>query len=638
MLEGIRVASKGFVGRALLAVVMGLIVLSFVIFGVGDIFRGFGSGKVAQVGSTEITSEQLRFAYQTDLQRLQRRFGRTVTNEQARLFGLDQQVLGRLISEAAMDSKAHGLGLAMSDAALAREISSDPAFKDAAGRFDPARFQELLRDNGFNERTFVRQQRGVYLRQEIAEAVAGKVAAPQVLLAAVHRYRNETRSIDYFVLPPAASDAIAAPTDDALARWFESRRASFAAPELRKITTLALTPTTLARADDVSDADATRLYDDVKDARFTTPEKRQVRQIVFPNEAEARAAAEKIKSGTSFDEIMAERKLSAADVDLGLVTKAGISTPAVANAAFALSEGAVSEPVKTSFGAALVQVTKTVPAETQPFTAVSAALKNEIARDRAKKEVRTLHDKIEDARASGKSLTETARTLGLQARTLDGIDSGGRDKDGNTVEGLTAAPELLKAAFASDIGVDNETIATPDDGYVWFEVGGIEPAHERSLAEVRDRVIAGWQSDEADKRLGEKATAIIKELGAGGDLAKVAEANGQTVKHEGSVKRTGAADLPSEALQPIFQEPKGGVGSVAVAGGRLIFHVLDEVVPDFDPDKPEVKTLAEQMSTAVEQDILQQFVGKVEADIGVRVNAAAVRTAVGGGGGGSEEP
>ncbi len=73
MLDGIRVASQSFLGRALLAVLMALIVFSFAIFGIGDIFRGFGAGKIAQVGNADISSEAFRFAYQTDLQRLQRR-------------------------------------------------------------------------------------------------------------------------------------------------------------------------------------------------------------------------------------------------------------------------------------------------------------------------------------------------------------------------------------------------------------------------------------------------------------------------------------------------------------------------------------------------------------------------------------
>ena len=146
--------------------------------------------------------------------------------------------LARLISEAALDNKVHALGLAMSESAVARGISDDPAFKNAGGQFDPLRFQEILRDNGYNERSFVRQQRSVYLRQEIAEAVAGKITTPRALLAAIHRFRNETRSIDYFLLTPTAAGDIPPPNDAAVQAYFDAHRVTFAAPETRKIVTL----------------------------------------------------------------------------------------------------------------------------------------------------------------------------------------------------------------------------------------------------------------------------------------------------------------------------------------------------------------------------------------------------------------
>ena len=630
MLDGIRVASQSFLGRALLAVLMALIVFSFAIFGIGDIFRGFGAGKIAQVGNADISSEAFRFAYQTDLQRLQRRAQRVVTNDEARALGLDQQTLGRLVSEAALDAKAQQLGLAMSTSAVARAISDDPSFKNAAGQFDPVRFQEILRDNGFDERSFVRQQRAVYLRQEMAEAVAGKIKAPLALLATINRFRNETRSVDYFILPPAAIGEIATPDDATLSKFFDARRSAFAAPEFRKIVVLAVTPTLLASAADVSDVDATKLYDEVKAARFTTPERRQVQQIVFPNEGEALTASEKIKAGTSFDAIVADRKLTASDVDLGLVKKGDIGNPAAAEAAFALPEGAVSVPVKTQFGANLVHVTKIEPAVIEPFAKVSPALKNEIARERAKKQVRALHDKIDDARASGKSLIDAAKSAGLDARTIDAVDSAGRDRNGATIEGLTAGPDVLKAAFASDVGIDNETVTTPDDGYVWFEVAGIDPARPRTLDEVRAKVVAAWREDETARRLAEKGAEVVKAIAGGAELSKVAADSGAEVKHDSGVKRAGTPELPANAVAQIFDVPKGGAGSSSAPTGRLIFHVLDEATPDFDADSAESKAAAEQMNGALEQNLLAQFVSKIESDAGVRINGAALRAAVGG--------
>ncbi|MCC2105815.1 MAG: SurA N-terminal domain-containing protein, partial [Hyphomicrobiales bacterium] len=103
LLDGLRTASKSWFGKAIMTLVFGVIIVSFAIWGIGDIFRGFGQGKLGVVGSTEISSEAYRYAYQTELQRLQQRLRRVVTNDEARQAGLDRQVLGRLVTEAALD-------------------------------------------------------------------------------------------------------------------------------------------------------------------------------------------------------------------------------------------------------------------------------------------------------------------------------------------------------------------------------------------------------------------------------------------------------------------------------------------------------------------------------------------------------
>lgn len=630
MLDGMRAASQNWLGRTLMAVVMGVIVVSFAIWGIGDIFRGFGQGKLGVVGSTEISAEAYRYAYQTELQRLQQRLRRVVTNDEARQAGLDRQVLGRLVTEATLDQKARSLGLAMSDDQLAKSVQDDPAFKDASGAFDRARFDAILRDNGLNERTFVREQKATYLRQEIGEAIAGGVTTPQVMTAAVDRFRNQARSVDYVTLGSAAAGEIASPSDDELRKFYEARKPQFVAPQYRKLVTLAITPATAAKPEDVSDADALKLYDSVKETRFGTPERRDIQQIVFPSEAEAQAAADKIKGGATFDSIAAERKLTAKDTDLGSLSRAQVSDPAVAEAAFALKQGETSAPVKGKFGYALLRVGAIAPAVLKPFADVAKELKGEIARERSKKTVQVLHDKIEDQRASGKPLTEAAKSVGLEARTIDAIDERGLDHNGLPVADLVAPADLVRAAFASDIGVDNETINTKDNGYVWFEVQKIDPSRQLSFDEVKAKVETTWRADAIEKKLVEKAGDIVKRLKGGEQLAKIAADEKLELKHNSNVRRTGADGLEPQAIVAIFNEPDHGAGSATAPGGRLVFQILDTSSPEFNPDSDANRDLAKQLRALVADDMLTQYVQQLEKDYGVKISEAAVRSATGG--------
>jgi peptidyl-prolyl cis-trans isomerase D len=518
----------------------------------------------------------------------------------------------------------------MADSDIAKAILNDKTFAGPTGKFDTARFQELLRDNGYTEQTFVREQRRVYLRQEIIDALTAQIEPPTAMLEAIHKYRDEARSVDYVILPASAAGEIPNPTDEELKKFFADRAQGYRAPEYRKIVTLALSPASVADPSKVSDEDARQLYERVKGQRFGTPETRELQQVVFPDEAAAQKASEAVKGGKTLAEVAADANTSV--VDLGTLTRAQIFDPAIGDAAFKLPEGEVSGPIKGQFGYVLIHDAKIHPESVKPFEEVSADLKKEIATDRARKTVQDLRDKIEDERASGKPLEEAAKVAGLQVRTVEAVDQSGHDKSGAEVPDLPEKDALLRAVFASDIGVDNETLNARDGGFVWFEVAGIERARDRTLDEVKDKVVAAWRDDEIARRLTETANELAKKL-ATESLEEVAKAQGDLeVKHNSGVKRGGAEGLTPAAVARIFSVPVGEAASAAGEGQtRILFKVLDSSVPPLDTENDVTKGIETQLKTALSEEVLTQYITKLQTDIGVTVNQAAFRQAVGGG-------
>src|ERR1700756_4093938 len=155
MLRGLRKASSNWIGKAIMAVVMGVLIVSFGIWGIADIFRGFGQSTLAKVGHTEISVPQFAQIFRDRLQQLGRQFNRTLTLEQARALGLDRQVLQQTLAETALDEEARRLGLAQSERETLQTIFNDPVFKGVSGAFDPQRFQMVIRQLGFSEQGFV---------------------------------------------------------------------------------------------------------------------------------------------------------------------------------------------------------------------------------------------------------------------------------------------------------------------------------------------------------------------------------------------------------------------------------------------------------------------------------------------------
>src|SRR6202045_1191926 len=378
MLRGMRKASSNWLGKIIMATVMGVLIISFGVWGIADIFRGFGQSTLATVGHTEISITDFRQLYTEKLQQIGRQFGRPLTADQARALGLDRQLLQQTIAEAALDEEARRLGLGQSDAETMRMIFSDPNFKGVNGAFDPARFQSTIRQFGYSEQRYVADQRRAPLRRQIAGTISAGLEPPKVLIEALSRFQNEQRSIEYVKLEAAQAGAIDPPAPETLAGYFDDHKTQFRAPEYRKISFVAITPEDIGKWSEVSDEDARKLFEQRRD-KLGTPEQRQVSQIVFPNAEEALAARNRIASGTSFDDLAKERGLNPSDVDLGLVAKSAIIDPEVANAAFSLSSGEESHPVQGKFGVALVKIGKIEPGVEPSYESAAAGLKKEIA-------------------------------------------------------------------------------------------------------------------------------------------------------------------------------------------------------------------------------------------------------------------
>lgn len=633
MLRGIQEASRNWLGKIVMAVVMGLLVISFAIWGIGDMFRGFGLSTVAKIGKTEIGVEQFRTYYNDRLQALSRRMGRPISPDQARALGLDRQLIGQLIAETALDERARDLRLTLSNAEIAQQIVNDKNFAGPSGQFDRDRFEAIIRNAGYSEARFVAEQRRTLVRRELTDTIAGGITPPDALVAAIQQFQNETRTISYLSLGPAQAGDIAAPSADELAKYFEERKVLFRAPEYRSIVLVELTPESLAQWQTIPDADARKVYDDNPD-KFGTPERRHLRQILFPNAEEAKAASEKIAGGASFESIAEQRGLKDDDTDLGTLTKSGIVDPAIANAAFALKEGEVSAPVQGRFGTVLIKAVKVEPGQMKTFEQVAPEIKRELALNKARGDVIDTQNKIEDARAGGATLAEAAQKVGLTPRTIDAVDRSGRGTDGAPIPNLPKNVDVLSQAFATQVGIETDPVQIPGGGYLWYEVTKVTPSRERNLDEVKPQVETRWKDDQIARKLKEKADDIVGKLKAGGKLDELATANGVKVETAADLKRntTGGA-VPASVIDLAFRTAKDT--PVAIEGARPtemdVFIVTAVNDPKFDPGAAETKQMADGLKPAITESILAQYVAQLQTDYGVSINPTVFNQIVGGG-------
>ncbi|WP_439575471.1 SurA N-terminal domain-containing protein [Phreatobacter sp.] len=624
MLTGIRGAfERGFV-RFLLIGLMALLVLSFAVWGVGDIFRGGTSTTLATVGQTQVTVQAFQTAYNRDVQNFGRMLGRGVTPDQARQFGVDRRVLSQLLTDATLDERARQLGLGVDDDTIRARILTTPAFRGPTGQFDRNVFLDRVRSLGFNEQTYIDYERRLALRQQIAGAVSDRLTAPNAIIESLARFQQEKRRAAYVVLGARAVGDIPAPDAATLQKYFEDNRATFRAPEYRKLVVVTLTPEEQAGFQQVP---ADRIEAEVARLRETA-ERRTIQQIRFGNADEAAAARRRLGEGLSFEDLAKERNISDTDLTLGTLSRAQVSDTVVRDAAFALAEGAVSEPVTGTFGTFLLRVTRVEPFD-EGRAREEARLT--LARSMARTAVNELHDRIERERATGLPLTDIATKVGVTAQTIEAVDVQGRDP-ADTLLNLVGAAEFLPGAFRADIGLENEPVQVRQTGaFIWFEVAGITPARDRTLDEVRDRVEARWREDEVKSRIAKAAEEMVAAINGGKTLAELAAPLGLEVKQSPELLRTATeGDWAAGTVAALFATAKGKAGQAAGQDGidRIVFVTETVEVP---ANATLDQRTRDQLVSSIENDVLEQYISQLQRDFGTSVNQTLLSRAVGGG-------
>jgi peptidyl-prolyl cis-trans isomerase D len=255
-----------------------------------------------------------------------------------------------------------------------------------------------------------------------------------------------------------------------------------------------------------------------------------------------------------------------------------------------------------------------------------------LAAERAKEQVRKLRDQVDEEVGGGAHLDEIAKKLNIPYRAIEAVDRSGRGPDGKPVE-LPKGVDVLDGIFSTEVGLENDALQTQDGGMVWYELAAVTPSHDRTLDEVKGEVEARWRDDETTARLTAKAQEMIDKINKdGAKLADLAAADKLTVANTKWLKRNDTpAALPPNAMSVLFSARKGSAVSSEAKDPveRIVLVITDVTVPTFDPASPDAKKLADILRDSMVNDLYSQFMQRVEKNLAVTYDDAALAQALG---------
>jgi peptidyl-prolyl cis-trans isomerase D len=616
MLTTIRKFTKTKAFQALLM----LLVVSFAIWGIGDIFRGGQRVEVARVGDVGISDAAFSERFREEMGRLRAMFGGRLELDQAVAIGVPDRVLDGLVQTTLFDVEAADLDLTAGTPQVVQWIRRNPSFQNAAGEFDRGLFDRTLQMNGMTEEDFVALLAQDFRRQQLSDAVSGGATAPEAISGFLYDYREERRVADVIAVRASTIADVPEPDEATLRAFHEEHADRFMAPEYRSLVAVFLRPEDIAAEIAVSEDELKEEFE-ARRGDFETQEQRTIEQIVVDSDEDRDRAVGLLQEGRAFD-FVAREVTGAAPIGLGTVTRQSLPVPELVDAAFALGPDQVSEPVKTDFGWHILHVSEIEPAREASFEDVRQKIRDEIALERATEDLVTLANGLEDELAGGATIEEAAQTLDLAALKIDAVDRTGHDASGAAIPGLPADPRFLETVFTAEAGVDSPLTDTTDGGYYLVRVEGITPAAVRPFDQVRDQVAAAWRAGQQQQRAEEKAEQLAEKIHAGATAADVAAETGLAVTRTEPLTRDQPAAVAGGAsglTEKLFVLGVGEVTTAAAQDGAVV-AVLAEIHPAQADTAPAARRqIAEALAADYDRAILDAFTASLREDHGVTV-------------------
>ncbi|MDX7878170.1 peptidylprolyl isomerase [Aeromonas veronii] len=586
MLDKLREGAQGKVAK----VILGLIILSFALAGVGSYLNGPARTAPATVNGTEISAAALENAYRNERARMESQMGEAFSQLAANPDYMKQfrrGVLDRLIDQALLDSKARELGLRVSDEQIKQAIVAMPEFAEN-GKFNNDRYLQLIRRAGMTPEMFRDSLRQDMVRQQLMSALLGTEFSLKGEAEQLDKLYNQTRDLRLVRLAAANYMADVQVSDNELEQYYKTNGARFMNDEQVKVDYLLLDAANLAKDIKVTEQNAQDYYDQHQDL-FQRAERRHVAHILIPFGKDEKAAEQKAEAvlakAKGGDDFAALAKADSSDTfsakkggELDWFEK-GVMDPAFEKAAFALDKaGDLSGVVKSPFGFHIIKLLGVEAAQTKPFADVKEETIARLQADKAKEKFFAEQQKMADnSFENPDSLDLTADAMGIKVQSSDFFTQA-------TAPAPLNDPKVLSVAFSEQLRDDNtnsDVIELADGKALVLHITGHKPKAVKPLAEVKEQVIAAIKHDKASEVARGKAQGLLDKLKVGESITADLTALGLKVETHKGVARFDR-ELDQNLIAQAFTLPhpvdgKPSVALVAETNGDRVVVALDKV-------------------------------------------------------------
>ncbi|CAI0886313.1 Peptidyl-prolyl cis-trans isomerase D [Serratia entomophila] len=622
MMDNLRAAAN----HVVLKIILALIILSFVLTGVGNYLIGGSGDYAAKVNGQTIERAQLEQAFQSERSRMQQQLGdqfSALAGNEGYMQQMRRQVLSQLIDNMLLDQYAKKLGLSVSDDQIKDAIRKAPYFQ-TNGQFDNAKYLDLIGRMGYTADNFAQSMRQQLVNQQVIQAFgeSGFVlpSESQAMAALV----LQERDVRLATIDLKALQAKQSVSDDELKAYYDQNKNSFIAPEQLKVSYIPMDAASMQDKVKVTDADISAYYDQHKSS-YGQPERKNYSVIQLKTEAEANAVLDELKKGGDFATLAKDKSTDIISRRTGgeLGWLEPETTADELKQANLTEKGQLSGVVKSSVGYLVVRLNDIEPEKVKPLSEVHDAIAKQVQQEKAVDAYYALQQKVSEAATSdNESLASAEEAAGVKAAQTDWFT---RDQIPAALNFKPVVQALFDGSLIGENGApgsNSDVITVDGDRAFVVRVSGHKPEGIEPFDQVKDRVAELVKRNKAvqeAKLQGEKLLVELKQ-GKGDEAMKAAGLS------FGSVQKMARAPEDSQLVESVFalphpQEGKPVYGMSQDRQDNVVLIALDAVNPGTLP-ADEMKTFVGKMQEGATGVSFDSLLASLRKDAKIKMGAA----------------
>ena len=605
-----------------------LLILSFAVWGIGDMVRGPIEGDViAKVGGTEISQKELNNQVRSLVSIMRRQLGGNFDAQQAAKLGLIDQTVDQLINTRLLQLEAQNLGLGVGEDLIRQTIFEDQRFRTRGNKFDRLTFNRFLRQEDLSEAKYVELLKQEIAQKQITNALRASSYAPKSLVNILYKYRNEKRIAEIINIPYGNPSKVRSPSEAELIKFYKENPESFTAPEYRNITAIFLDPVEVAKELSPDQAKVKEEYEFRKVSR-SVPERRYLEQLLFQDKAKANSVYKNSQSVKNFS--FASKEFSKILTDLGNLRIQDLPT-ALGEAAFKLRVNGITKPIQTGLGWHVLHIKKITPGKTPSFNSLKAEIRRDLAREIAVDKIVNLTGKLDDTLAGGATLETAAAMVFTKIIRFKAVDSLGNNPQGKPVTGLPDSSLFLEKIFSTPKGETTNIEETQKGEFFVLKVEAITPPKLKPMSAVRKEIAIFWKQNQVRLNAKTKAKLLQKAAKMSSTLTKKAKTIGYSIYTSQPVSRFANpqnSKVPSSILGPLFKAKQKDIVIAPSNDGYLVAQVKEIIAAETNKTKAKTESLKTQLQNLVAADAVGQYLSALRRPYPVTIDQKAVTQAI----------